>query len=118
MIWFCSSVLFLHQLDLRDDGSPPALPVLKTEQSDLDSKRSSIIPIKINSILSSIQPPVKLVNPEQQQVAHVFNDASFRAAFDKFESFILNPSEDRIPGIFIQYYALFTMISIKFDSSR
>jgi hypothetical protein len=135
VIWFASSLLFLHQL--KDQPGPVLLNSFPTVKADPnvvmnldDNSAANVLNLKASKIAALLKenlelkraamtqmstpkyreksevgdqdmqlPPVTAViaSPAQPK-ATGFDGPSFRAAFDKFEAFVLKPSEDRIPG--------------------
>jgi hypothetical protein len=80
-----------------------ALKIAALEKENLELKRQALIAQKeskrseANKLVS--EPSPILASPLQPKEPHSRDSPSFRAAFDKFEAFVLKPSEDRIPGM-------------------
>jgi hypothetical protein len=124
VLWLVSSLLFFHRLS--DDHSPVVLNSIPAPKPDSNAaknawaaladnsaalkiaaleKENSELKRMFNSAQKGIESGLKPSNQAPSnaalpmQVHNARDDESFRAAFDKFEAFVLKPSEDRIPGM-------------------
>lgn len=124
VLWLVSSLLFFHRLS--DDHSPVLLNSVPAPKHDSNAAKNADIysaALAVNSAALKIaalekenlelkrkfnsqkgiedgnQAPSNAAPPMQLQVPNTRDDESFRAAFDKFEAFVLKPSEDKIPGM-------------------